>query len=79
MNKVSNAEAFRTDIDQRIARFPEIFPAEIVKYRLPGHLGIVAKFSLTATRISSNLSRLDNSAITGKYGFLNSCSVKNCE
>ena len=30
MNKISNAEAFRADLDRQIAKFPEIFPAEIV-------------------------------------------------
>jgi hypothetical protein len=51
MNKISNAEAFRTDIDKQIARFPEIFPAEIVNGYLMKEIRRSVKLSISIRRI----------------------------
>lgn len=51
MNKIANAEAFRTDIDKQIAKFPEIFPAEIVNGYLMKEIRRSQKLSIPIRRI----------------------------
>ena len=51
MNKISNAEDFRVDLDRQIAKFPEIFPAEIVNGYLMKEIRHSIKLSIPIRRI----------------------------